>query len=206
MDRWYWIDSFKNLNLPTAEIMNTNEEEFLIRSQFLTEAGLAPSSAYKERIKKNHTNNSTSVIDNNVITQQNEEYDQALKKDKITQEMKRMEEFRENLKSRIEEEKREENIRNREENRKKAEQLNNEGNVQIAFLFPSGKRVLHKFPSGSLGEDLFSFVAAQEEMYTEDCTLKEFRLLHGLNTDVQHEYLLEEQCISNRDMIKVICE
>lgn len=206
MDRWYWVESFKNLNLTTAEIMNMDEDEFHIRCRFLTEAGLGPGSVYKGVSKGKHADSSASIIENNIIKQQDDEYEQALKEEKEKQEGERMCEFRERLKARISEEIMEESKGIREENRKKAEKLNNEGDVQIVFLFPSGKRVHRRFSSKSYGEDLFSFVGAQDEMYREDCTQKEFRLLHGMNTDVCYELRLEEQCIGNRSMIKVICE
>jgi hypothetical protein len=207
MDRWDWIDAFKNLNLTTAEIMNMSEDEFICRTQFLAEAGLAPHSAYNDAILLNHmTAPKAEENDRSIMIEQDDEYEKALKDDKINEEMDRMNEFREKLHTRIEEETKEEKERIRKANMEKASQLKREGDIQLAFLFPSMKRALHKFSSNSLGEDLFSFVAGEEEMYTEGGSLKEFRLLHGLNHDVKKEFLLDEQNISNRDMIKVICE
>jgi hypothetical protein len=46
--------------------MSMNEDEFLVRCQFLTETSLAPLSFYKETIMEEHTDSSASIIDNNI--------------------------------------------------------------------------------------------------------------------------------------------
>jgi hypothetical protein len=68
------------------------------------EADLSSHSIYRIVIVEDRADNSESIIDNNITKQQDNEYGQVLKDDKMKQEAKRMCKFREKLKARISEE------------------------------------------------------------------------------------------------------
>jgi len=44
MDRWQWVDAFRKIDVPTATVMNMDEENFKKCCEFLVDSGMAPSS------------------------------------------------------------------------------------------------------------------------------------------------------------------
>ena len=42
MDRWQWVDAFREANIDTATLMNMNEQDFQKCCNFLVDAGIAP--------------------------------------------------------------------------------------------------------------------------------------------------------------------
>lgn len=221
MDRWEWIDAFKNINHSTADVMKMNEDEFVSKCNFLSEAGFAPLAFYKQNSisdsqschassqnlnQENHFNSDCSNNNQNIRFEQDEEFEKALKNDKLNSEMERMNDFREQQNVRIKIEEKEQNEDIRSKNHHIASKIKNEGDVQVAFIFPSRKRILNKFYSNCLGDDLYKFVSGQDEMYDEEGRFKSFILLHGLNEKVEHDFLLSEQNISGRVAVNVIVE
>jgi hypothetical protein len=233
MDRWEWIEQFKTLNLTTSDIMNMSEEDFICLSNFLHEAGLAPKSFYHNnsidnnisshnlnnsfRTKENHdqyqedqTNQKEGYEeykqslkeDQKIRNEQDEEYKQALKEEAVNEEIERMGEFREIQKKKIEKE----HEIFKEEKIKIKNMIKDEGDIQIAFLFPNGKRFLHKFWSNSLGQILYDFVSGFDEIYDNNNNFQPFYLIHGLNQKIDPNFLLDEQEISNREVVKIIFE
>jgi ATPase subunit of ABC transporter with duplicated ATPase domains len=201
--------------------MNMNEDEFASKCQFLSEAGFAPLSFYKQNSisnsqscqssshylnQENQTKSNYSNNNQNIRLEQDEEFEKALNNDKLKSEMERMNEFRDRQQTRIKSEEKEQNEETRSKNQQMALNIKNEGDVQIAFVFPSRKRILNRFYSSSLGSDLYCFISGQDEMYDEEGHIKTFTLLHGLNEKVEHDFLLSEQNISGRIVVNVIVE
>jgi hypothetical protein len=220
MDRWEWIDGFKEINFSTIDVMKMNDEEFYSKCQYLTEIGLAPISIYNSQFNESFPENITSNIMNeedqlnstvsennqNIRLQQNAEFEEALKEELMSNEMERMRKFREQQKAKIEKEEQEEQEIIRLNNKKKASNIKNEGDIQVCFILPNQKRIMNKFYSNSNGEDLYCFVAGQDEMYNERGEIEEFILVHGLNQRIKQEFLLCEQDISGRIIVNVLVE
>jgi hypothetical protein len=216
MDRWEWIDAFKHINLSTIDVMKMSDQEFLSKCIYLTESGLALTSVYNshfhESFPENNTNenhkfnSAVSKNNQNIRLQQDEEFQKALHEDQINCEMERMDEFREKQKARIEIEEQEQKEKIRSANKQKASKIKNEGDIQIAFILPNQKRILNRFYSHSLGEDLYSFVAGQDELYDEKGCFQHFTLVHGLNQIIRPEFLLCEQDLSGRVLVNALLE
>jgi hypothetical protein len=215
MDRWEWIDAFKQINLSTVDVMKMNDEEFYSNCRYLTENGLAPTSIYNSQFNESfpeninegkQLNSAVSRNNQNIRMEQDKEFQKALEEEQMNNEMVRMAEFREKQKVRIDQEEKEQNEKIRLANKRKASKIKNEGDIQIAFILPNQKRILNKFYSHSLGDDLYSFVANQEEMYDEKGYFQPFTLVHGLNQIIKPEFLLSEQDISGRAIVNILLD
>lgn len=77
--------------------------------------------------------------------------------------------------------------------------------IQLAFMMPSGKRLLRRFNVGDLADDVFTFIEGQEEMYTKD-ELNEYSIKYNINQQLNRGFTLSEQGIEKKTLLTVILE
>jgi hypothetical protein len=210
-----WASAFEQIGVNRVAMRDLSEEEFCQQCAFITEAGLGPGLPVPTPVVRPTFRSSAPrpppsfpVRESSGVIRekQNEEFARAQFAEKQRQkedDERRAKEERERQEKlqRKEQDRR----RIREEIRGKAAALPPEkaDGIVIAVTLPSRERIQRKFGLDQRAEDIFAFVADQEQLFDEAGNPKEFELSQGTD-DVVREKTLAEQGITRRTLLRVV--
>ena len=78
-----------------------------------------------------------------------------------------------------------------------------EDGVPVAVNLPSRRRIVRKFSVESLGEDVYTWVAGEDEMFQDDLTPLKFELRRVLGQILERDKTLDEQKLQVKFLLNV---
>jgi hypothetical protein len=213
-ERAAWVYAFEGIGMGHFELFSMTEEEFCEKCQFLSDAGLAPDlpvprpnldPPFDPRAMREAPLPSR-VTSDEIRRTQNEEFviaeSLAQKRIKDDQERKDEEQRVRVEQVRLEKENRA-NVRNVIRQRAAALPEESKDGILIAITLPSRGRIQRKFRSSEPAQDVFAFVADNEELFDENGDPLEFELSQGKG-DLIRDKTLAEQGVTGRTLLRVV--
>jgi hypothetical protein len=217
-DRTAWSRSFFEAGYSREEMENMTEEEFRGICRFLIESGLAPPDLPIPSSPFPFPSSLASLLipiappsDQSLIESQDSEFVRAERQaieteQRAVKQLQSAEELR--LQKMALEESRAENAR--QIIRRRADQLppEPENGVTIAICLPDLKRVTRKFGAEEKGENVFVFVAKEDQMFDENWRPRKFELAMGGpgSPNLDRTRTLGQQGINRRSLLRVVLD